>query len=237
MSKKHGGSLGKLFKTSVLMQQFKDSQYKEWQKGKLKEMFASLPRYPLGVKIATTPSIVFFLSVFGSEVPENETGSEGIMVTSGLCVRSQFVFISLGAVLHATEEHNRPPALCEGLQNLPNLPPNQTASSRRVISPLRGSKFNCQLSRPLERSTSFPLVGKAGLWCLQCLQEVWEGWLDVVLGLWKWCCHRGSMQEGFWFKSSQGNLVLTLLKVIIIKKSFGLWNHGGPGALEKFPLW
>lgn len=158
MSKKHGGSLGKLFKTSVLMQQFKDSQYKEWQKGKLKEeMFASLPRYPLGVKIATTPSIVFFLSVFGSEVPENETGSEGIMVTSGLCVRSQFVFISLGAVLHATEEHNRPPALCEGLQNLPNLPPNQTASSRRVISPWGGQSSTVSYQGHLREAQVFHL--------------------------------------------------------------------------------
>lgn len=157
MSKKHGGSLGKLFKTSVLMQQFKDSQYKEWQKGKLKEMFASLPRHPLGVKIATTPSIVFFLSVFGSEVPENETGSEGIMVTSGLCVRSQFVFISLGAVLHATEEHNRPPALCEGLQNLPNLPPKQTASSRRVISPWGGQSSTVSYQGHLREAQVFHL--------------------------------------------------------------------------------
>lgn len=157
MSKKHGGSLGKLFKTSVLMQQFKDSQYKEWQKGKLKEMFASLPRHPLGVKIATTPSIVFFLSVFGSEVPENETGREGIMVTSGLCVRSQFVFISLGAVLHAIEEHNRPPALCEGLQNLPNLPPNQTASSRRVISPWGGQSSTVSYQGHLREAQVFHL--------------------------------------------------------------------------------
>lgn len=158
MSKKHGGSLGKLFKTSVLMQQFKDSQYKEWQKGKLKEeMFASLHRYPLGVKIATMPSIVFFLSVFGSEVPENETGSEGIMVTSGLCVRSQFVFISLGAVHHTAEEHNCPPALCEGLQNLPNLPPNQTASSRRVISLSGGQSSTVSYQGHLREAQVFHL--------------------------------------------------------------------------------